>query len=71
MGSLSRIWKPFPMIIMGSFATTAGCLAFLFPETTGEKLPETIEDALKLGKNYNKNLCGCRKRNPSAKFSVR
>jgi len=86
-------------------STTAGCLAFLFPETTGEKLsgvnfinilsshfcmkfvqsqtvsreklfkllmkltPESIEDALNQGKNYNKNLCGCRKRNPSAKLS--
>jgi len=49
------------MIIMGSVATLAGFLAFLFPETTGEKLPETIEDALNLGKNYQKNLCGCRK----------
>ncbi len=65
MGSLSRIWKPFPMIIMGTIATLAGCLAFLFPETNGEKLPESIEDALNLGKNSDRNLCGCKKRQSS------
>ena len=49
------------MVIMGSFATVSGLLAYLFPETTGEKLPETIEDALRMGQFSDRNLCGCRK----------
>ena len=68
MGSLNRVWKPFPMVIMGSFATLSGGLAFLFPETTGEKLPETIEDALHIGKKCDLNLCGCGKRNSGSKL---
>lgn len=62
MGGLSRFWKPFPMVIMGCVATAAGLMALSFPETTGEKLPETMDDALKLGQNSNRTLCGCKKR---------
>ena len=40
-------WLPAPVFIMGVVATLAGVLAVFFPETLGEKLPETIEDALK------------------------
>jgi hypothetical protein len=54
------------MVIMGSFATLAGLLAYLFPETTGEKLPETIEEALNVGKHSSRNICGCRKKKPKS-----
>ena len=47
---LDRIWKPLPMTIMGSVAVIAGLFAVSFPETTGEKMPETIEEALNIGK---------------------
>ena len=60
MGSLSQTWKPFPMVIMGSFATLSGILAYLFPETTGERLPETMDDAIRIGQFSDRNLCGCR-----------
>ena len=40
-------WLPAPVFIMGVVATFAGVLAVFFPETLGEKLPETIDDALK------------------------
>ena len=62
MGSLSQTWKPFPMVIMGSFATLSGILAYLFPETTGERLPETMDDAIRIGQFSDRNLCGCRKK---------
>ena len=32
---------------MGVVATLAGVLAVFFPETLGEKLPETIQDAVR------------------------
>ena len=32
---------------MGVVATIAGVLAVFFPETLGEKLPETIQDAVR------------------------
>ena len=47
---LDRIWKPLPMTIMGSVAVIAGLFAVSFPETTGEKMPETIDEALDIGK---------------------
>ena len=40
-------WLPAPVFIMGVVASLAGVLAVFFPETLGEKLPETIEDAIK------------------------
>ena len=39
-------WLPAPVFIMGVVATCAGALAIFFPETLGEKLPETKEEAL-------------------------
>jgi hypothetical protein len=57
----SKFWRPFPLVLMGATATSAGLLALLFPETTGDRLPENMEDALNLGKNYKGSLFGCRK----------
>ena len=47
---LKRIWKPLPMTILGSVAVIAGLFAIAFPETTGEKMPETMEEAINIGK---------------------
>ena len=52
---LDRIWKPFPMTILGSVAVIAGVCAISFPETTGEKMPETMEEALNIGKRSPKS----------------
>lgn len=59
LGALSSVWPPFPMVIMGTTAVIAGALAFRFPETTGHHLPETIEDAIDIGKNSNFRPCRC------------
>ena len=56
---LSGIWAPFPMVVMGAVGAVAGGLALFFPETTGEELPETMEDAINIGKNSNFRLCSC------------
>ena len=40
-------WLPAPVFIMGVVATSAGFLAIFFPETLGEELPETMDDALR------------------------
>eukprot|EP00095_Tigriopus_kingsejongensis_P000969 maker-scaffold83_size396513-snap-gene-2.32 protein:Tk00969 transcript:maker-scaffold83_size396513-snap-gene-2.32-mRNA-1 annotation:"PREDICTED: uncharacterized protein LOC103466540" len=53
------IWAPLPMVIMGTVGTVAGCLALLLPETTGEDMPETLEDAINIGKSSKFKLCSC------------
>ncbi len=59
MLNLAAIWRPFPMVIMGVVATIAGLLAFLFPETVDDPLPETMEEALHIGSDSRRNICGC------------
>ena len=44
---LKVYWLPAPVFIMGVVATTAGALAVFFPETLGEKLPETMDEAFR------------------------
>lgn len=46
-----------PVLIMGCIATIAGLLALLFPETLGQKLPETMEEALRVGENSARGIC--------------
>ena len=53
---LKVYWLAAPVFIMGVVATTAGVLATLFPETLGEELPETIEDAFRLEESSFKTL---------------
>merc|ERR1711981_942836 len=48
---LSSYYKPAPMLIMGIAALVAGVMALNFPETVGNKLPETMEEAINIGKN--------------------
>ncbi|XP_064650338.1 organic cation transporter protein-like [Lineus longissimus] len=45
-----------PMTIFGVIALVAGVLAIFLPETMGEALPDTIEQALELGKRKRKQL---------------
>lgn len=52
VASLGSLWIPLPLLIMGSGALVGGILVFLsLPETLGEKLPDTMEEALMMGKN--------------------
>ena len=50
IAGLSRIWEPLPMTIFGFVAIGAGCIGFMFPETKGVSLPETIDEAINIGK---------------------
>ena len=45
-------WLPAPVFIMGVVAAVAGGLAVLFPETLGETLPETAEEAARWGMRH-------------------
>eukprot|EP00090_Calanus_glacialis_P003552 TRINITY_DN1261_c0_g1_i5.p1 TRINITY_DN1261_c0_g1~~TRINITY_DN1261_c0_g1_i5.p1 ORF type:complete len:603 (-),score=150.76 TRINITY_DN1261_c0_g1_i5:95-1903(-) len=54
---LKVYWLPAPVFIMGVVATTAGALAVFFPETLGEKLPETMDEAFRIGENSNRGFC--------------
>lgn len=56
---LKEYWLPAPVLIMGVCASIAGGLALLFPETAGEKLPDTMEEAVMMGSNKKKGLCSC------------
>ena len=49
---LKVYWLPAPVFIMGVAATTAGALAVFFPETLGQKLPGTIDEALRYGFSF-------------------
>lgn len=52
---LATVWKPFPLLIMGGSSLVGGALVFLnLPETLGELLPDTMEEALLLGKTKKK-----------------
>jgi len=48
---LQAYYLPAPMLIMGATALIAGCLALYFPETVGNRLPETMEEAIHIGEN--------------------
>ena len=59
IGLLATYWTPAPMLIMGIVAVVAGTLALMLPETVGNKLPETMDDAINIGKNSNRGICTC------------
>jgi len=54
---LKVYWLPAPVFIMGVVATIAGALAVFFPETLGEKLPETMDEAFRIGEKSNRGFC--------------
>ncbi|OWF50932.1 Organic cation transporter protein [Mizuhopecten yessoensis] len=43
---LQNVWGPLSMLLFGSMAAIAGCIALFLPETSGRQLPQTIEEAL-------------------------
>ena len=56
--TLSMFWRPLPLIIIGGLTILGSILCFIFlPETKDDTLPDTIEDALDLGKKPNKFSC--------------
>ena len=44
------LWEPLPYLIYGILGTVTGVLTFLLPETLGQKLPQTVDDVINLGK---------------------
>ena len=59
IGQLAPYWAPAPMLIMGCVAIAAGSLALLLPETVGNKLPETMNEAINIGKDSKRGTCTC------------
>jgi len=47
---LAQISKSLPLVLFSVMATCSGALSLLFPETLNVVLPETIADAVKIGK---------------------
>ena len=47
---LGQVWPSFPLFIFGVSCVVAALLALFLPETGGQPLPQTLEDAEQLGK---------------------
>ena len=58
MEPLNNYWPPFTMVVFGIVALIAAPLALIFPETVDDKLPDSIEESLSLGKNVKRNKFG-------------
>lgn len=46
----ASVWKQLPFTLFGGMALLAGALVLVVPETLGAKLPDTMEEASRLGK---------------------
>ena len=66
MENLKEFWPPMSMVIFGTVSIIAAVLAFKFPETRNDKLPESIDEALKLGQNVRRTQFGLVKRKENA-----
>ena len=51
MGELARYWTPLPMLILALPSILGGILGLRLPETTGQPLPQTMEEAFELKAN--------------------
>lgn len=58
---LKSTWAPLPMIALGSSSVVAGALAVAFPETAGLPMPDTVEQAVRVGENRanEETMCSC------------
>jgi len=45
----ATVWKPLPSLVFGVICTMSGLLYLFLPETLGHLLPDTIEQAERLG----------------------
>ena len=59
VGLLAVYWGPAPMVVMGIVAIIAGLSALKLPETVGNKLPETMDEAINIGKDSKRGICTC------------
>ena len=44
LGMLAQLWRPLPMVVLGSATALAGIVAVILPESTGR---DTIESSIK------------------------
>ncbi|XP_046977871.1 organic cation transporter protein-like [Vanessa cardui] len=49
----AAVWDQLPFVLFGGFALLSGALVMITPETLGTKLPDTMEEASKIGKISN------------------
>ncbi|KAB7497308.1 Organic cation transporter protein [Armadillidium nasatum] len=49
--SLSKFYRPLPLLIFGVLSFISGLLIFLLPETLGYDLPQTLEECENFGRN--------------------
>ncbi|XP_017838012.1 organic cation transporter protein [Drosophila busckii] len=47
---LGSYYEPLPLVLFGAFSMLAGLLSFLLPETFHKKLPDTVAEAIELGR---------------------
>ena len=59
VGLLAPYWGPAPMVVMGIVAVIAGTAALKLPETVGRRLPETMKEAIDIGKDSKRGICTC------------
>lgn len=45
-----------PLLIFGGVSLLGGIFALMLPETFGHKLPDTVEEAVKIGSNQDEEL---------------
>jgi len=48
------VWKPLPSLVFGVLSTVSGLLYVFLPETLGQVLPDTIEQAERFGRRHDK-----------------
>ncbi|XP_047990494.1 organic cation transporter protein-like [Leguminivora glycinivorella] len=49
-GVAAVVWEQLPFVVFGALALVSGMLVLLAPETLGAPLPDSMEDAVELGK---------------------
>ena len=50
MSTQALVWKPLPSLVFGILCTISGLLYVLLPETLGQLLPDTVEQAERFGR---------------------
>ena len=48
------VWKPLPSLVFGVLSTICGLLYAFLPETLGQVLPDTVEQAERFGRRSRK-----------------
>lgn len=51
---LATVWAGMPMLLFGATALTSSALVLLLPETLNEPMPDTVEDAVRIGQRWQK-----------------